>query len=260
MTGAPEFTTEQHALRVAIVGAFEDLVEQGTKQVRESAKPVMANTRNSGLSTSVRAKLDDGTDVGVVSITKGGTDTTEHADAIDKLARLPHNKDAAFHNFVEPHVLDDPRVVALIGEHFPELVQERLNPAWRARVLAEAAKARPAGKGNYLDPATGEVHKVSTIKDRPADGRVSYTGSPEASAAIFAALGQGLIDPALLPRIMAALPAPSNPPGRVFPMSPGPDPGWASPDPADLADVAGESPWDAPAPEWDADDPFMGVA
>lgn len=227
--GPRKFTRQEHGQRLALIDAFDDVVAQGGQQVRAAAAADMAALLNDDGTPSFRVRVD-GRDVGLVKVTPGAKTTKTHGATLMELACEPHQREAgSLADHVNPTVLTErPDVVALIKEHFPELVTEEITDAWRSKVIKRAALKSQAsgGEGVYLDEATGTAYRIQSYSRGPADGKVTYTpASADAVAEVMAAWRDGRLDPSLVPQVFPAITAGAPQEARVFPMPAAPAPG-----------------------------------
>jgi hypothetical protein len=222
-TVAPGFTPADHARRILIAEAIEAWGAQMAARAREDAAPAMAKAREEDGQPGVHAIFGD-LDLGYMSIPQDGGAVTEHSGVIYDLAVAADQAgEAALEQCLEPHVAQDPRVIALVAACLPELVSERVDPAWKrgliARVIREGDRA-----GQYISP-DGTAHQVLTYRKRTASGRVTVRPAACAVDAILGLLRSGQIPARLLDGLLteeqAAMLAPAAPPALAAVPAPG---------------------------------------
>ncbi|MFF4417010.1 hypothetical protein ACFYY8_31200 [Streptosporangium sp. NPDC001559] len=194
-------TPREAAFKVAVLDALSKRVNKALVDARGEAEPLFADARKAG-STQIEVALPAGAAVGKVSIKAGQETTRVDEDAL--LAWVLANKPEEIEPAISPAALSRPDVVAYIRKLHPDLVGQRVRPAYRTKLLAEAGEA-----GELVNETTGEVVKVSeTVKGEPTGSfaltfEAAKKGKPNGRDQIAAAWQSGeisitdLIRPAL---------------------------------------------------------------
>ncbi|MFC3985488.1 hypothetical protein [Streptosporangium jomthongense] len=194
-------TPREAAFKVAVLDALSKRVNKALADARGEAEPLFADARKAG-STQIEVALPAGTAVGKVSIKAGQETTRVDEDAL--LAWVLANTPEEIEPAISPAALSRPDVVAYIRKLHPDLVGQKVRPAYRAKLLAEAGEA-----GELINETTGEVVKVSETVTGEPTGAFALTfeaakkGKPNGRDRIAAAWQSGeisitdLIRPAL---------------------------------------------------------------
>lgn len=180
---APEPGTELLALRIAVLEDRASRAADACEAARRAAQPVFAGIRQRG-KPQQEALLPDGTKLGLISIYAGGNDVQVDEDLLILCARA-----ADLESYVTQAALADERVIKLIDEYLPELIERRIRPQIRAEFQVELEE----NGGCVANRATGEKEQVATITPRPANGRFAYKAGKQAAGQIRAAIEAGLI-------------------------------------------------------------------
>lgn len=176
----------RHALRYAILDARCGEMADAAKAARRLAEPAFAQARDKGI-TQQEILLPDRTKVGLISIKRGGTDWAVDEDLLTAIAAGNDADD--FEDVLKDAAARDPRVIALVAEHFPELVDRRIKPG----VRAQYQKDWEENSGTITDRSIGERVKVADGTHRAATGEFSYRPDPKARTLLLEALALGLI-------------------------------------------------------------------
>jgi hypothetical protein len=176
----------RHALRLAVIEADAAELNYKYEEARKAATPDFAHARNRGI-TQQKVVLPDGSEVGLISIYKGGTDVQVDEDEL--LLHVALTEPGEIEEYVLGDALRDKRVLDLLNEHLPELVGRRINAARRAQLQTELEE----NQGHVLDLSSGEEVKVATITPRPASGKFRYKPTDQAAKLIRAALDAGTL-------------------------------------------------------------------
>ena len=198
------------ALRIAVLGTREDDAEQAYAAARKAAEPRFALARKLGI-TQVVVTLPGGAEAGKLAL-KAGAETPE-VDEDALLLLIAPAMPSECEDYATDEAATDPRTVALLEEHCPELVETRvkegaLRDARAVKVLAEHApdlvnlRIKPAQRAElqrYLeahegyvpDPSTGEPVKVATVTHHDPTGDFSWTGKTRFMPRVRQALESG---------------------------------------------------------------------
>lgn len=140
----------------AVLGALLDEVKAAYAAARTDAEYLLTQQYKATGSTKVDAMLPDGTKVGSIIRTPGET----AAKVIDEDAFRVWVRDT----YPSEHVV----------EAIPMRIVSKVQPGFAAKLLAEMTAA---GRAQYADPTTGEVHDVPGIAIAPAKAastRITY--------------------------------------------------------------------------------------
>jgi hypothetical protein len=116
--------------RVGIFHIRSANAAQDYKGVQHAAQLAFAPVRQRGRDHQ-EILLPDGTKAGLISIKTGGVDVVVDEDML--MAVAAGNDPRDLEHYVTARALLDPRVVALMSEHLPDLVECRIRPEARAR-------------------------------------------------------------------------------------------------------------------------------
>ncbi|WP_326646588.1 hypothetical protein OG884_18340 [Streptosporangium sp. NBC_01755] len=153
-------TPREAALRVAVLDALAKRVNKSLADARGEAEQLFAVARAGG-ATQIEVALPSGAAVGKVSIKAGQESIRVDEAALLKwvLANQPEEIEAE----VSPSALSRPDVIAYVRKLHPDLMRQKVRPAYRAKLLAEVNES-----GELASETTGEVVKVSeTVKSDP---------------------------------------------------------------------------------------------
>jgi hypothetical protein len=160
----------RHALRLLALALIQDELEALDKTARVGAQPVFldAATDPDAAATKWKPRLN-GVPLGEVRLNDPGEDApvdqaklTEWADA---------HRDDAYEFYLPGHVLEDPRVRALIRKHLPELGYPRIRPDWRAKQVKDALAKSNKHRGRVYDEAGNFADIIPVITARPHTGK-----------------------------------------------------------------------------------------
>ncbi|MEV4181677.1 hypothetical protein AB0J28_09540 [Streptosporangium canum] len=153
-------TPREIALRVAALDALSKRVNKALADARGEAEPLFAAVRAGG-ATQIEVTLPSGDPVGKISI-KAGQETVR-TDEAALLAWVLANAPEEIEATVSPSALSRPDVIAYVRKLHPDLIGQKVRPAYRAKLLGEVNDA-----GELVSETTGEVVKVTeTIKADP---------------------------------------------------------------------------------------------
>lgn len=173
---------DAHALRIAVLEARVAKAEAECQAARLDAWPSFAAVRNSNKPQQIASI--GGRKLALLTIFAGTPDIRVDENLMMLCVR-PHELET----FALPGALDDPRVVKLLDEHFPEYVQRRIRPAVRAELDKELKKH----DGKVENRNDGEWEQVATITPRRANGRFQCKLEDGAAEVIAEAIDAGLI-------------------------------------------------------------------
>ncbi|MEV0831516.1 MULTISPECIES: hypothetical protein [Streptosporangiaceae] len=153
-------TPREAALRVAVLDALSKRVSKSLADARGEAEQLFAVARAGG-ATQIEVALPSGAAVGKVSIKAG-----QESVRVDEAALLKWvlaNSPEEIESEVSPSALSRPDVIAYVRKLHPDLMRQKVRPAYRAKLLAEVNES-----GELVSETTGEVMKVSeTVKSDP---------------------------------------------------------------------------------------------
>lgn len=175
-----------HTLRVAVLRVRSDELATELAAARAAAEKAYALHRLAG-NKSVTPVLPGGAEAGTLSIERGPVDV--HFDEAKLCALVEESAPDQIEPFLPLSVLSLKRVFDLVAEKFPELVENRINPAYRAS-LAEMCEETD---GKLANTATGETVKVADVSRHDPTGKFSYTPGKKGTAAVLAALKAGTV-------------------------------------------------------------------
>lgn len=155
--------------------------------VQAAAQITFAGIRKRGIPNQ-EIRLPDGSKVAVISIEQGGTSTVIDDELLDAVAAGNDPRD--FEDYVEVRAYTDPKVVALIAEHMPDLVSRRIKPY----VLAQYKQEIEENGGHVVDRATGERVKVAEITRHDPSGKFAVRFTSKGRIALQDALDSGAIN------------------------------------------------------------------
>lgn len=176
-----------HGLRVALLGALLDEVGAALAQARADAEEAFAPARADG-QTQQLVMLPTGERVGLISIRDGNVSVEFGENDLLKWAaeHVPHQ----IREVIEPYAWDNDDVIALVAEHFPNLVRREVRSAFRKRAIEEMR----GNGGQVIDPATGEGTKLATITRHKPTGAFAYKPDKGGAAQIAAMWRAGGLD------------------------------------------------------------------
>lgn len=173
-------------VKVAVLRVRSDEVTAELAAARVAAEKAYALHRLAG-NKSVTPVLPGGVEAGTLSIERGAVDV--HFDEVKLRALVDESAPDQVDDYIPASVLADKRVFDLIREKFPELVQQRINPAYRA-ALAETCEETD---GWLANTATAEKVKVADVSRHDPTGKFSYAPGKKGTAAVLAALRAGTV-------------------------------------------------------------------
>jgi hypothetical protein len=159
---------------------------QDYKGIQRAAELAFAPIRRTG-TTNQEILLPDGTKAGLISIETGGVDVTVDEDLLTGV--IAGNDPRDFEDYVPVRALADPRLVALLAEFAPDLVERRVRPDIRARYQAELLE----NAGRVTDRNIGERVTVAVITPREATGKYSVTWTAKGRILLQEAVDAGLL-------------------------------------------------------------------
>jgi hypothetical protein len=173
-------------VKVAVLRVRSDELATELAAARVAAEKAYALHRLAG-NKSVTPVLPGGFEAGTLSIERGAVDV--HFDEAKLRALVDESAPDQVDDYIPASVLADKRVFDLIREKFPELVQQRINPAYRA-ALAETCEETD---GWLANTATAEKVKVAEVSRHDPTGKFSYAPGKKGTAAVLAALRAGTV-------------------------------------------------------------------
>jgi hypothetical protein len=173
-------------VKVAVLRVRHDELTAELGAARVAAEKAYAVHRLAG-NKSVTPVLPGGIEAGTLSIERGAVDV--HFDEGKLRALVDESAPDEVEDYLPASVLTDKRVLDLIRGKFPELVQQRINPAYRA-ALAETCEETD---GRLANTATGETVKVAEVSRHDPTGKFSYAPGKKGTAAVLAALKDGTV-------------------------------------------------------------------
>lgn len=175
-----------HNVKVAVLRVRHDELTTELGAARAAAEKAYALHRLAG-NKSVTPVLPGGLEAGTLSIERGAVDV--HFDEVKLRALVDESAPDQVEDYLPASVLADKRVFDLIRKEFPELVQQRINPAYRV-ALEEACEETD---GRLANTATGETVKVADVSRHDPTGKFSYVPGKKGAAAVLAALKAGTV-------------------------------------------------------------------
>ena len=176
----------RHALRYALMATRAAEVADQTTAVRRMAEHAFAEARNRGI-TQQEVLLPDGTKAGLISITRGQTVWTVDEDLLQAI--IAGNDPSDFEDVLTANAANDPRVIRLVAEHFPDLIDRRVRLSARALYQKELEE----NGGKVTDRMIGERVQVGTAEHKPATGAFTYRPVPKARTLLQEAVDAGLL-------------------------------------------------------------------
>lgn len=176
-----------HNVKVAVLRVRHDELTAELGAARVAAEKAYALHRLAGNKT-VTPVLPGGIEAGSLSIERGAVDV--HFDDEKLWALVRESAPDQVEDYLPASVLADKRVFDLIRKEFPELVEQRINPAYRA-ALAEMCEETD---GRLANTVTGETVKVAEVSRHDPTGKFSYKPGPKGTAAVLAALRAGTVN------------------------------------------------------------------
>jgi hypothetical protein len=177
---------EELTLRQAVLRVRRDLISAAWSAARVEAERAYAEPRRNG-TKALTPRLPDGTEAGTVAIKAGAVHVNWDEPALFGLVR--ETEPGNIEDWVDPAWLRDERVLNLLREYLPELVEKRINPARRA----ELAEACIDSDGKLLNTVSGDYAKVADIVRADPTGEFAYTPGRKGTQAILQALRDGTI-------------------------------------------------------------------
>lgn len=184
MSHADQITA--HNVKVAVLRVRHDMLTAELGAARVAAEKAYAVHRLAG-NKSVTPVLPSGVEAGTVSIERGPVDV--HFDEAKLFALVKESAPDQIEPFLPLSVLSLKRVFDLVAEKFPELVETRINPLYRAS-LAEMCEETD---GKLANTVTGETVKVADVSRHEPTGKFSYAPGKKGTAAVLAALLAGTV-------------------------------------------------------------------
>lgn len=185
--GLPEIQQRAQALSVRLL-----VLDQKVSKAKAAydaacreAYPDFARLRNADI-PQVAPDLGQGR-AALFSLLAGGR--TIVTDEAELMLLIAVNAPADLEDYIVPVGLEDDRVVKLVAEHFPELVERRIKPTVRAELGKEIEKRN----GWVPTPGTGELVKVADVTEHDANGRFQLRPDARAQQMIAAAVEAGVI-------------------------------------------------------------------
>jgi hypothetical protein len=198
--------SQQDALRLAVLAALKDVIASEEARVRRDGKEAFRDLREAGFRNQ-EVRMSGGGPVLGLLVLKGGTPDVD-VDQAKVLAFVRASDPHSVEDFVDPTVVTRPEVVALLREHLPHLVQQRVKGDVADKLTKQAKRA----KGRLLDTETGEFTTVGTPTVSPIVGEVQWRPEADATGRIMAALQNQVIpDLGLWPLALPAAPAEPQP-------------------------------------------------
>jgi hypothetical protein len=173
-------------VKVAVLRVRHDELTTELAAARAAAERVYALHRLAG-NKSVTPVLPGGIEAGTLSIERGPVDV--HFDEGKLWGLVKESAPDQIEDYIPASALADKRVFDLIREKLPELVEQRINPAYRA-ALAEMCEETD---GRLANTATGETVKVAEVSRHDPTGKFSYAPGKKGTAAVLAALKAGTV-------------------------------------------------------------------
>lgn len=173
-------------LRVAVLKIRANVLEGQLKAARVTAQGLYALHRMAG-NKQVTPVLPGGIEAGTLSINGGVTEVVWDDPAL--LALIEESDPANAEDYIPASALTDKRVIDLIREQIPDLVERRVNPA-RKTELAEVVTETG---GILANIANGEMVKVATIHRHDPTGEFTYRPGTKGTAAVLKALKDGTV-------------------------------------------------------------------
>lgn len=173
--------THEHARRVAVLRFLRDLIAEETPKARAEAEKVFKEMRTEHGAKSLAVPLPDGTEIGTIAIKAGKKTVTWDMGAVVELARAVAPGEIV--EVIDPAVLDDPEIRALIKQAKPDAVSETVRDSYLKRL-------KPDGDGQVITP-DGELVKVAEVTVAPVSGEFAYTPVDGAKEAMIAAWQRG---------------------------------------------------------------------
>lgn len=179
-------TLQAHAVRLMVLKDRAARAKRAYDTATQQAYDDFAAARNKGIK-QVTGRLPDGSEAGLFSLIAGGITVDTDEDLLLSIIAAGSPAD------LEDHIADaawtDERVIKLVADHFPELVEKRIKPAARAELQAQIEEK----DGCIADPMTGELEKVATITRHDANGQFQFRPGKRFEHMITAAIEAGLI-------------------------------------------------------------------
>lgn len=159
------------------------------KQLQAREETVLAEVRRRGI-PSLEIRLPGGEKAAVIPIQQGQVTWEWDTDQLEITAAGNDPRD--FEDYVEPRAWIDPRVIRLIGEHYPDLVGRQLRPAISANYKKEAEEH----DGQIVDRLTGELVTIGTPTRYEPTGKFSVRFAPKGRQLLRDALDSGALNEA----------------------------------------------------------------
>jgi len=173
-------------IKVAVLRVRHDELTAELGAARVAAEKAYAVHRLAG-NKSVTPVLPGGIEAGTLSIERGAVDV--HFDEGKLRALVEESAPEQIEPFLPLSVLSLKCVFDLISEKFPDLVETRINPLYRAS-LAETCEETD---GKLANTVTGETVKVAEVSRHEPTGKFSYAPGKKGTAAVLAALRDGTV-------------------------------------------------------------------
>lgn len=155
--------------------------------VKAGAAEPFADIRRRGIS-SVEIRLPDGTKVALITIERGPENWTWDEDELTLAAAINDPRD--FEQVIQPRAWADPRVTALVAEHFPEYTTRQLRPAAAADYRKEAQE----NGGRVINRKNGEYVTVGTCERMRPTGKYSVRWTSKGRLLLQDAIDSGALN------------------------------------------------------------------
>lgn len=175
-----------HNVKVAVLRVRHDELTAELGAARVAAEKAYALHRLTG-NKSVTPVLPGGIEAGTLSIERGAVDV--HFDEDKFRALVDASAPDQVEDYIPASALADKRVFDLIREQLPDVVQQRINPAYRS-ALKETCEETD---GWLANTASGEKVKVASVSRHDPTGKFSYLPGKKGTAAVLAALKAGTV-------------------------------------------------------------------
>jgi hypothetical protein len=167
------------ALRVAVLSCLLDAVKAEHSRAREAAQEVFAPARKDG-QTQQKVLLPDGTEIGLISI-RGASPEVRLNEAGALFGWCKENAPQRIERYLAEGAEGMADVIALVAEHFPNLVRERIRPADRASLDKQMAET-----DGYVISDDGEKTRMATVIRGEPTGAFAYRPAKGAQDRIVA--------------------------------------------------------------------------
>jgi hypothetical protein len=187
---AVQVPTAEELGQVALsLAALEDSADQAKAkytQGRTAAEEVFAIARRYG-TPQVEAVLPDGTKLGLISIEKGAKVVQANND--DLLFLVATTQPSEIEDYIVPGALHDERVLEVLRQHLPDVVNRRIRPAYRQQLQTEMDER----DGWVVNQKTGDLVQVGTVTHYEPTGKFSYRKDRKKVQALRDAVAAGQI-------------------------------------------------------------------